>query len=204
MKPFLHFAIFVCIVFASCTQPPAPQQHETPKEETPKALKTETSGVSLGSRRGTDDLVESIYKELTDKSPALQQLEEDIKNLEESKGDSTSAFDAYNGKNAAYYLAAGSHLATIKDSALRDKMKQYINISQADYNSSTVQHKGLLNTIAAKEATLDDIHTVLKLMTTLRAVIHYQRANLPPTKPMEGLIKQYDNTTELADNLAKK
>ncbi len=209
MKPYLLFAMFIAIVFASCKQTAARQQNdqakkEPPKIETPKSLKQEATDVSLTSSARGSDLVESIYEELVDKRPELKAIENEIESIGESKGDSVNAFNLYNNKNTSYYNATSSYIDQIKDSALKNRMQQLINNSQSDYTNSIAQHTSLLNMIATKEVALNDIHTALKLMTTMQAVQNYQKTDLPSTKPLTALAKQYDKLTQQAEKLAKQ
>ncbi len=201
MKPFLPIALLALMLF-SCNHSPVSKKENGQKAETPKALQPETVDVSFTKTRG-EDMVESLYQELVDKNPALKALEDEIKHVQENKNDSTSAFDGYNNKNSAYYFSATNHLPDIKDSLLRHRIELLINKSQADYNGGISKYTALQNTINAKNETLSDLHTVLKIIKTLPVVEAFQKNHAPGTKPMEGIVKEYDKAIKIVDPLTK-
>ena len=193
-------AIFILAALFSCnnTHPKDPQQPETPK-----ALQDKSSG-SFYSRRSYNDLVESLYNELADKTPELKALESSIDKLSEGKTDSAELFDKYNKKNNSYYSSANSHITSIKDSLLRDKIKQLIDNSLLKYNNKITLHNNLLNTVNTKEITLSDLHNALKLIKTLPLIEKYQTDNLPPVKPLQNINKEYDKAIIKTDSLVQK
>ena len=174
------------------------------KQETPKALQDKSSSLDIVSKRGSDDLVESLYNEFADKTPELKRLDDMIDNLTKSKNDSTELFDNYNSKNQLYFQSANRHVEVIKDSLLRDKMKRLIALSLTTYNASILQHNNIINSIETKSLTLADLHTVLKIARTLPIIERYQSENLPITKPLEGFSKQLDEAIKYADTITKK
>ena len=89
--------MYFCLTFGSCNNS---RTQDKDKQETPKALDDKSSS-EIFSKRGADDLIESLYKELADKTPELKDLEDKIENITKSKTDSTESFDKYNEKNEA-------------------------------------------------------------------------------------------------------
>jgi hypothetical protein len=180
-------------------------KRQQPQPETPKALDEKDKSYSLVSKRGYDeDILESIYSELVDKTPELKKLEEDIDILYVSKGDSLEAFTNFDSKNDRYYNSAGIHSQGIKDSLLRQKMKNLIQASLANYNSLTAPHNNLLKSIESKEATLSDVHTALKIVRTLPVIARYQKNSLPDTKRLEGYSQKLSKTISEAETLSNK
>jgi hypothetical protein len=169
-----------------------------------KALEDKNSSYEFVSKRGYDDLVESLYNELVSKNVDLKQLEDKIDELNKSKGDTTNLFDKFNGKNQSYFSAADRHISEIKDSLLRDKMKVLIANNLTKYSSSIARHKELLKIVEAKSLTISDLHNILKIVKTLPLIEKHQSNNLPNTKSIEGFIKRQDEIIKLADTLAKK
>lgn len=197
--------IFISTIFVltlvSCNNT---RTQDKPKQETPIALEDKTSSFGLVSKRGYDDLVESLYSELVSKNIDLKKLEDKIDELNKSKNDTTNLFDQYNEKNQSYFNAANEHVAEIKDSLLRDKMRTLISKNLTKYNSSIVRHNDLLKIIEAKNLRIEDLHNILKIVKTLPLIEKYQHDNLPSIKPFEGYIKRQDETIKLADTLIKK
>jgi hypothetical protein len=165
---------------------------------------TKTSYDIVSKSRWSDDLVESLYGELVDKTPELSQLEDKIENLRKSKGDSAESFNQYNQNNQAYFGAVNSHIEQIKDTVLRDKMKTFITANLSKYNEKVSPHLALLKAIEYKNVSLNDLHSVLKITRTLPLIEKYQRDNLPTTKSIKGFSKRLDETLKYADTLVKK
>jgi hypothetical protein len=184
MKSFL-FACIVLILVLSCNSP-----KQEPQQDVPKALEEQKSTYSLVSKRGSGDLVESVYQELTDKTPALKELEENIDAVNNSKEDSLETFQQFGSKNNSYYGSAQNHTVLIQDSVLREKMKMLVQLSLSNYNALTNAQQNLLKSIASKETSLSDLHIALKIIKTLPVIGKYQKDNLPSTKSLEGYSQQ--------------
>ncbi len=183
----------------SCDNAQPTTNHQT---ETPKALDENSS--SYGIKRGYGDLVESLYNELSEKTPELSALKTQIENLAGSKSDSAESFNNYNNKNKSYYQSANNHLAQLHDTLLKEKIKQLIENSASRYNRSTAKHNELLKSIDRKLVTLNDLHTILKITRTLPLIEQYQRDAFPSTAALEGYTRQLDKTVRYADTLTKK
>jgi uncharacterized protein YdiU (UPF0061 family) len=201
MTTKIFISTILVLTLASCNNT---RTQDKPKQETPKALEDKTSSYELVSKRGYDDLVESLYNELVSKNIDLKKLEEKIEELNKSKTDTTNLFDKFNKKNQSYFSAANRHIAEIKDSLLRDKMRNLISNNLTKYNSSIVRHNDLLKIIETKNLTIADLHNILKIVKTLPLIEKYQYDNLPSTKSFEGYIKRQDETIKFADTLTKK
>jgi hypothetical protein len=198
MQAQISIITILTLVLASCSQP-------TPEAPPmPKALEDNSHSYDLGSSRNYDDLVESLYAELLKNNVDLKQLEENIKALRNNKADSTLLFDKFNEKNQLYYSAADRHISTMNDSLMRDKMKMMIATNLAKYNKAIGKHTELTKMIAANNLSIEDLHTMLKIVKTLPLIEKYQNDNLPNTKSMEGFIKQQEETIKQLDTLVKK
>jgi hypothetical protein len=192
--------IFV-LALAACNNN---RTEDKPKQETPKALEDKGSSYEIVSKRGYDDLVESLYSELVSKNIDLKKLEGKIDELNTSKKDTTNSFDKFNEKNQSYFSAANTHIGEIKDSLLREKMRNLIANNLTKYNARIAKHNELLKIIETKNVTIADLHNILKIVKTLPLIEKYQNENLPGTKALEGYIKQQDQTISFADTLSKK
>ncbi len=198
MQAQISIITILTLVLASCSQP-------TPEAPPmPKALEDNSHSYDLGSSRNYNDLVESLYAELLKNNVDLKQLEENIKALRNNKADSTLLFDKFNEKNQLYYSAADRHISTMNDSLMRDKMKMMIATNLAKYNKAIGKHTELTKMIAANNLSIEDLHTMLKIVKTLPLIEKYQNDNLPNTKSMEGFIKQQEETIKQLDTLVKK
>lgn len=173
------------------------------KQETPKALQEDGGSYKIVSKRNYDDLVEILYTELVSKDNNLKSMENKIDQLLEMRNDSTKPFNQYNSKNISYYGSAERHVSRIQDSALRSKLQAMVAVNLANYNSKIAGHNQLIEIIKAKEITITDLHTVLKIVKTMPLIEKYQNDNLPAKKPFEGYIKEQDETIKLIDSLSR-
>lgn len=193
-------ATIALLTITSCNRSPT---QDTPKEELPKALEDKSSSYQVISKSRNDDLLESLYSGLLDKTPELKQFENSIVTLRESKSDSTSSFYKFNTKNQAYFSSANSHIEQIQDSVLRSKMKMLISNSILKYTTSIRNHNAIIEYIKNKEIALNDLHTILKITRTLPLIEKYQTGNLPSAKPLEGFASELNKTVQFADTLSK-
>ena len=201
MTTKIFISTILVLTFTSCDNT---RTQDKPKQETPKALEDKSSSYELVSKRGYDDLVESLYNELVTKDIDLKKLEDKIDELNKSKNDTTELFDKYNGKNQSYFSSADRHVVDIKDSLLRNKMRIIVTNQLSKYNSRIGKHNELLKIIDAKQMTISDLHNVLKIVRTLPLIDKYQKDNLTDTKSFEGYIKQQEKAIQLVDTLSKK
>ena len=198
--------VFIAILFSSCSnnRVPAP---ENKSKETPKALQTDNGGSESSfslKKRGYDDIVEELYKELLEKNAALSSLEHNIEKIKDNSKDSAEAFNGFDAKNNAYYNATNTHLNAIKDSVLKNRIKFLLSKSLSGYKDKISAHNNLIATINTKDITLDDLHIVLKLTQTLTLIEQYQNSDLPSTKSLENISKAYDKLIATTDSLGKK
>jgi len=201
MTTKIFISTILVLTFTSCDNT---RTQDKPKQETPKALEDKSSSYELVSKRGYDDLVESLYNELVTKDIDLKKLEDKIDELNKSKNDTTELFDKYNGKNQSYFSSADRHVVDIKDSLLRNKMRIIVTNQLSKYNSRIGKHNELLKIIDAKQMTISDLHNVLKIVRTLPLIDKYQKDNLTDTKSFEGYINQQEKAIQLVDTLSKK
>jgi hypothetical protein len=201
MTTKIFLSTVLVLTIASCNNT---HTQEKPKQEIPKALEDKNASYELLSKRGYDDLVETIYSELVSKNFDLQKLEDKIDELNKSKTDTTYLFNKFNEKNQSYFVAANKHIEEITDSLLKNKMRNLIANHLTKYNTSIVKQNDLIKIIEAKNLTIADLHNVLKIVKTLPIIEKFQQDNLPNTTPLEGYIKLQDETIKFADTLSKK
>lgn len=201
MRTSLLISTFIFLTLYSCDNSRTQDKHQN---ETPKALEEKGSSFEFISKRGYDDLLESLYKELANKNPELKELERQIDKLADNKGDSSELFYKYDEKNQSYYHSANNHIEQISDTVLKERMKILIENSLTKYNSSVLNNNDILRSINNKYSSLNDLHLILKITRTLPLIEKYQKDNLPSTKSLEGYSNQLDKTIKYADSLIKK
>ena len=201
MRTIILILTFIFLTLFSCDNPQTQDKH---LDKTPEALEDKNSSYQIISKRGYNDLIESLYKELADKTPELNELENQINNLTDSRDDSTKLFTVYDGKNKSYYQSAINHVEQINDTLLKDKIKLLIENSMTNYNKTVSKHNDLLKSIDSKNLSLNDLHLILKITKTLPLIDKYQKDALPSTNSLKGYSNQLDKTIKLADTLTKK
>ena len=95
------------------------------------------------------------------------------------------------------------HIGAIKDSVVKERIRQIIDNSLSKYNAKIAAHNNLLSTINKKDIILEDLHIVLKLSKTLNIMEQFQTSDLPSTKPLENINKAYDKIIVKIDSLNK-
>ncbi|HEX6914081.1 MAG TPA: hypothetical protein VF145_02490 [Chitinophagaceae bacterium] len=187
-------ACFFATVLFACDNVSAPP------EDNPGVFAGEKENNGFSStkeyRGGGKDVVNEMYEELVSREPALKALEKDISNLPETIDESTAPFRSYARNNDSYYSSAVMHMSGIKDSALKEKIRAMIENSKLAYNKSVLPHERLLNEINARQTTLADLHTSLKIVRTLTAIREYQQKNLPPTAPIEKALSEHERVNQ--------
>jgi hypothetical protein len=157
--------------------------------------------VSAIYKKRSGDLVEALYDELVSGSAELTQLEQDIKALKQQAPDSLKDYKAFHEKNRAYYDLAVKKLNTLTDSTLRKKLQVLINQSRKQYADSLSQLSALDSLIARRTATINDLHTVLKLVKTLPLIEDFQRSNQPAARPAGNALRNLDSLVSKIDSL---
>jgi hypothetical protein len=197
---FMSIKIFLSLILTLLLLACGKRQGAQAEKETPHALADDAT-YEISSRRSYDDLLEDLYSELVRKDIDLQALEEKIEALNENQIDSSVLFQNYDNKHQAYFLSAERHIAGISDSLVRDKMKALVAKSLTKYGALTTQHRELLGLIAAKNLTIADLHSVLKIVKTLPLIEKYQIDHLPSTKSMKGYVGKQEEVIRLEKEL---
>lgn len=201
------FTRTICIVLfmgaLACNEPRPQQTKEAAAPEPPKALQDHSKEYSLKSSRSNNDLVEELYEELLEKDTTLKNLEDKLKNLQQSGTDSTGTFASFNEKNNKYHDATSPYLSRINDSLLRERIKQIINNSLARYRSSTAVHLQLLRQIETNKTNLNDLHIAVQLVSTLSMMEKYRLENMPDKFSLAGFIIEQQKARKMAEEKLK-
>lgn len=183
----------------ACTSPQKKQIKETP--EPPKAFQDQSSEYALKTSRSGNGLIEELYTELLEKDSSLKAVDQQLDQLNQTATDSTEAFTAFNEKNNSYQSAATLHLRKIGDTSLRERIKSLLNNSLSRYEISIAAHQQLLRQIESNKASLDDLYTAVKLVSTLQMMEKYRKENMPSKMPMAGFILKQEKAKKAAEQL---
>ncbi len=190
--------IFALTLLVSCGGGQTDNNDST-NQETPKALKDDELDLKSYSRSG--DLTEELYQELVGKTPALKKLEEDLDAFSPQPKDLNEKFQQYDSKSKNYYSSAIYKASAIGDSLLKKKIIELITTSNNKYSTKTAELNSLLKQISKNGATLNDHHSVLKIVLTLPIIEKYQDDNKPNKGEFIDLIKQQENLILQTDSL---
>ena len=171
----------------------------TPIPETPKALQEDKIDIKSYSR--SNDLVDELYQELVDKTPALKQLEDEIDAINPKPGELSAKFNTYESKSNSYYSSANYKAMAITDSLLRTQIVSLLSASSKSYSAKTSVLSSLIDQFSKNSSKLNDHHSVLKIVLTLPIIEKYQNENKPDKKEFKALIKEQENLIKQTDSL---
>jgi predicted nucleic acid-binding Zn-ribbon protein len=198
------------IIFMAGTMIIGCRQKPVKREPTKTILEGKKVDVSSIYKKRSGDLVEALYDELVSNSTELTELELQIKELRKQGIDSLKDFKTFNEKIDIYYGQSNRKIDAITDSVLKKKLQLMIYKSRRRYSDSIAPLKDLDSLIKKRTATINDLHTILKLVKTLPLIEDFQREHRPPTRPadnalynLDSLARQIDSLVE-ADTLATK
>ena len=193
--------IFILTLLVSCGGGQTENNKPT-QQETPKALQDSKLEIKSYSRSG--DLTEELYQELVGKTPALKKLEDDLDAFIPKPNDLKDKFNQYDSKSNSYYNSANYKATAISDSLLKKKIISLIMTSNNKYSAKTAELNSLLKQISKDGATLNDHHSVLKIVLTLPMIEKYQDDNKPNKKDFKDLINQQEKLIIQTDSLTPK
>lgn len=171
----------IIVLFSSCLH----REDNTPPKNpnTPNALRNDKiSDVGSIYRSRGGDLVDEIYNELLEKRPELKSLENDIDAHRSAAHDSLSKYNRYEMRSVWFYQAANSQINSITDSALKTQMRDVIAQSQLRYKGKMADIDKMIAELGKKDTSLNNYHTVMKLMITLPVMEQFQNDELPDDK----------------------
>ena len=196
---------FCLLTLISCT---SRNENNAPAQvDVPKALQDnkESSLVSISKRSSYDhDLVEELYKEKVRSTPALQEIETLIDQLNDAENDSLEIYNDFKAKNQQYYSSASSHLNSIKDSLLKKEIQSVIGRNTLVYDNKISGLNDLVTNLNGKSGSVDDRHSALMILISLGMMKEYQEKNIPSTKPIESVINNYSDLIQKMDSVINK
>ena len=196
------WTLLISTLLLSCGGGGQTDNNKPTKQETPKALQDDKLEIKSYSR--SSDLTEELYQELVDKTAQLKKFEDDLAAFRPKPNDLNEKFIKYDGKSNGYYSSANYKATAISDSLLRMKIISLITTSNKKYASKTAELNSLIKQISKNGSTLNDQHTILKIVLTLPLIEKYQDDNKPNKKEFEDLIKEQEKLIIQADSLIPK
>lgn len=195
MRTELVITGILLLIVCSCSQ--------EKKKNPPTILEGKKIDVSSLYKKRSNDLVDALYEEIVNQSAELQELEKQLAEIKKQWPDSSEAFKRFHEKNTSYYAAAEQDLSTITDSALKKKMRAIIAESRQHYADSIAPWTKLDSLASRRVATINDLHTLLKLVKTLPLIEDFQKNNNPAADPGSAVIRNYNELIQKLDSLSK-
>ena len=186
-------ALLILPGFFSCRQKP-------PKQP-PTILKEKKIDVSSIMKDKRNDFVEALYEELVSQSKELQELEKEIKAVKNQAVDSMDAFTSFNDKNNRYYTSAERKTESVSDSSVRRLIRSMITDSRDSYRDSTAAWQHLDSLIYRRKASIENLHTLLKVVKTLPLIEEFQRTSVPGKLPAQKIVHDFDSLILKLDSL---
>lgn len=195
MKILPVILCFAALILSACS---------ARKRQEPAILQEKKIDVSSIYKKRGADLIEALYEELVSNSDELKQLEKEIKEVKASWPDSLEAYNAYHEKNARYYEAAEKKASAITDSLLRKSVLNILKKSNARYRDSIAPLAQLDTLIKQRAAAIENLHSLLKILSTLPVIEEFQRSNLPTDTTADALIRRMDELIVKLDSLTQQ
>lgn len=201
MKFTVTIVFILSIVIISCSDKREPVN---PENQVPQALEENDKPTRSFSKRSPENLVESIYQELVGKSPELKALEDAITELNKNKPDSVSDYENFRENNLSYFNAANMYIDNIKDSLLKQKMRDLITSGKSGFTKTVTMHDKLMEGISTNNLQIADLHKSVKIVTTLSVMENYWENNFLSTKPIEAILKKQEEILRTEEEIINK
>jgi hypothetical protein len=181
--------VALCLFLAACSHE-VTKENETPFGKNP--LTTETRN---------ENVLDLLYLDLKEQRPELKALEQQILEVDHAKEKALEDYTKYNSKNEHYYATANHHLATIKDSLLRNSIELLLNKSQYAYDQDNAAMALAAAQLENRSVSLHDHQEALKIILTMNLIEKYQKKQLPDATEYEKIMNRYNQSIRVADSL---
>lgn len=176
------------------------------KEKTENAVvAAENSNVisSVASKTGTryskgSSLVDAIYFEMIKDDKVLKALDEEINLIRKNSDELISQKQELLIKPSEYYGEVNREIAMIKDSILKNEMKNFIKESSDNFTRKEKELEMVIKDLEVNNGRINDYYNFFKIKKTLPEIEEYQNQN--PLK-LEELKKMIADQNELLEKL---
>ena len=192
--------ILILASLFSCSESQRGSDIERTVQENPKPLQTDESAIK--SFRGQHDLTQELYDELVSKNAELQKLEKDIDDF--NPNTASEKFFTYDNKSTNFYNSANEKLTSMNDSLLKKRISSIILTSENKYQNKTNELKSILKHISQNKLTLNDHHTILKVILTIPLIEKYQKDNIPNKNEFNSVDNEQQKLIKRTDTLTPK
>ena len=92
----------------------------------------------------------------------------------------------------------------MKDSLLEKEIKSILERSITEYDNKMSRLNNFVAVLDKKPVSVNDRYSVLKVLISLGMMKDYQQKNMPSSKPVEGIIYNYDRLIQKMDSVISK
>ena len=176
------------------------------KEKTENAVvAAENSNIisSVGSQKGSrysegSSLIEAIYFEMIKDDKELQALHDEINLIGKNSFELVKKKRELLIKPSEYYTEVNREIAMIKDSILKQEMKNFIKESSDNFSRKEKELEMVIKDIEINNGRINDYYNFFKIKKTLPEIEKYQNQN--PLK-LEELKKMVEDQKQLLEKL---
>ena len=176
------------------------------KEKTENAVvAAENSNIisSVGSQKGSrysegSSLIDAIYFEMIKDDKELQALHDEINLIGKNSVELVKKKRELLIKPSEYYTEVNREIAMIKDSILKQEMKNFIKESSDNFTRKEKELEMVIKDIEINNGRINDYYNFFKIKKTLPEIEKYQNQN--PLK-LEELKKMVEDQKQLLEKL---
>jgi hypothetical protein len=202
MKKYILRLLVISSIFLTVSCNRDKREIKNPEFQNPEALQDDFKIKSLSKRGG--NLIEELYAELVEKDPELKKLETELDNFQETPSTTQTVFYNYNGKSDQFYANAKGFASQITDSLAKKRILDLIKKSNKKYESESKEINDLVEQISNSQNSMQDNHSILKIVLTIPLIEKYQTDNLPKKKQfLETIAKQKALDKKIVEKTAK-
>lgn len=193
MRLIKYSIILILVLVMSCNDENRDEDLNNTLNETPEILDETPDPYSKSiSRRYSSDIISKLYFEALEKSEVLNELNDKINNIGNTKNDSIESYVNYDKINNDYWKSANKYIEQIEDTELRASTLDIFKILESEYKTKVLMHEEKLAEINQRTISLNDQLILLKLSITKSMIKSYQINELPDINTLENIIKEYD------------
>lgn len=170
---------------------------DSSQKEIPKAFKENYLADSFSSGKyGNRPIIDQLYIEAMEQNIELKNLHSDLVTISAYKHNNLKDFNKYRRNNLKYFSEVNQSVAKIQNPELRQLSRDLFSSFEKQYYNGLSDLEDLNNYIEVAEDEVNDLHILLKLMSSMDVIETYQLENYPDRKSLEEVIVKYESLTK--------
>lgn len=163
-----------------------------------KAQHIDRAGLDISSKSygGRYNIIEEYYEQALNDNSALEDLDDKIKDLKNSKSKDLSDYRDYTSEHSKFYSAYKSMINQIDDEELKTELTSRIQKLENKYQSEISPYETLEEKIDSRSKELSDHHTALKLIVAEQQLSKFEKENPISLTPLQKTENNYESIIE--------